>query len=396
MSQTGQGIVVAYKVESAFNVAPGATGATRIRLNSSPGLSLQRTLITPGEIRADQLSPMGRLGSREVTGSYAGDLSLSSWDDFLEAVLRGTWVANVTINFSDVTSITTGTNTIVGASGSFVTLGVRVGDVIRLSGHAQAGNNDRNLRVTGVTASTITVAETLTVDAVGDAAGTITILRTLVNSATPTRRSFHIEEYNQDIDESELFGGCRIVGVTIRGGPDGMATIECQVLGASVDTLATGASPFFTTPTLDSTIGLVMADATLRYGGADIATLTAFELSAAIVAATQPVIGATVTPDVFDNRLNVTGSLSLVRGDLVNVDRFTDETELELHVLLVEPEAEPKDCLSIFVPRLKLTSAGSPLGDDGAMIETLPFIAGKKESVTGYDDTLLKFSTSAA
>lgn len=395
-NQTGTGILVAYKAQPTKGTAPGAAGGKRLRLNSSPGLSLQRATILPGEIRSDRQSPMGRLGSKTVQGSYTADLSVGSFDEWLEAVMRSTWVASVALAAGVGTEYTTTANTIVRASGSWITLGVRVGDVIRGTNFPDAANNNVNLRVTAVTAAAITVAETLVANATADADAVVTVLRKLANADTPTRRAFYIEEYHEDIDQSEVFDYCRIVGFTIRGGPDAMATIEFQVMGTDADVLATGASPYYTTPTLSTAVGLVFSDGLIRFQGADIAIATAFELTVTLNAATLPVIGSNTSPDVFDNRMDVSGSISMLRQDLDNVSAFNAETEYEMHLLLTEPESEPKDCVSIFVPRVKLSGVDAALGQDGGMIETLPFMVGKQEGVTGYDDTTMTISTSAA
>jgi len=399
-AQTAHNILIAYKAETTFNVAPTNTGAFRFRPNAGTGLELVRTTINPGEIRSDLQSPMGRLGSGSVTGTFPGDLSVGSFDPLLEAALRGTWVAAVNITQATMTSITTTAGppgTIVAAGGSWITQGVRVGDVVRLTGHAQAGNNNRNLRVTAVTTTTITVAETLIADAAPDATFTLTIARKVTNQDVPVRRSFYFERYDQDIDQSILYGGCRVASLNIIGAADAMAIIEVGFLGASATEQATGASPFFVSPTLSTTTALVFADATIREGGVDVVNLTGMNITLDLTAGVVPVIGSPVPFDVFDNRLNVSGTISAVRGDLTRFTRFRNETEAELSVLLVEPEAEPKDFLHIFIPRIKLTSVAAPFGGENAVIETANFIVGKKEEAgtTQYDDTTVVFSTSA-
>lgn len=86
------------------------------------------------------------------------------------------------ITQSTMTSITLTTNTIVASAGSWITQGVRVGDMVVLTGHDTSAtvvgspNNGRRLVVTAVTASTITVAGTpLVATALADANFTLTI-----------------------------------------------------------------------------------------------------------------------------------------------------------------------------------------------------------------------------
>lgn len=399
-SQTGKNMWVAFFTEGAtFNTAPGVgVAAEKLRINPSPGLNLTRANIKPGEIRSDLMTQMVRLGSNTVAGNYNCDLSISSFDTILEAIFRSTWVAAVELDEVDFTSITTTASTIVAAAGSWITLGVRVGDIVRIT-NQDAGNEGLNLTIKTVTALTLTVEGTpLTVNAVPDAACEVTILKKLKNAAVPVRRSFYIDEYNQDIDMSEVYGGCRFTGLTIRGGPDTMATIEIRVIGASQTALAAGGtSPYYTASTLRTEIGLVLVDATIARDGTTMTAATSFELNIDLNAQALPVIGATVTPDVFDNEMTVSGSLSMLREDLTYITALGDETEYYLQLLLVEPDAtDPIDCFNIYIPRIKFTGVDTPLGQDGGMIQTCPFEVGMQAGdvvASGIDETMMTICT---
>lgn len=395
--QTGSNLVVAYKPEVTFNTAPGTSSAFQHRFNPSGGLNLKRASSVSDEIRSDMLGLIPRLGSGQTPGQFDSELSVGSFDTLLEAALRSTWVAAASITQSAMTSITTTTSTIVAAAGSWITQGVRVGDVVRLTGHATTANNSINLRVKAVTASTITLHGTpLTADAVADTSFTLTILKKLKNGATPTRRSFYWDVYNQDLDLSIVFGGVRVVGFEIEGGPNEIAKIRFMLLGASATELASGSSPYYVTPTQYTSTALHFADATLSLGGSDIATATSFKMSYMLDAEALDVIGnAGVPADIVDSRARVTGQMSFAMSDLTNFGRYRQETELELHILLTEVESEPKDCISLYLPRIKFTDRDAPITGT-AMVESFPFAGGPKESTTGYDSTLLTICTSAA
>jgi hypothetical protein len=395
-NQTGKNLLVAYKVEATLNTVPAAvTGAEQMRLSSSPGLTLSMPTILPTEIRSDMLTPMARLGSRSVAGSYSGDLSVNSWDTLLEAAMRSTWTTLSTFTTADVTNVTI-TAAGVNGDGDWVSEGVRVGDVFRISGLAATADNQANLRVKSVSSGVIEPVETLTAEATALATFTMTVLRKLTNATTPTRRSFYVEQYYQDIDQSLVFGGCRVSGFTLRGQPDGMASVEIRMAGVSQDEKATGDSPLYTSPTEYTTDALVFTDAKIALDGSDIATATSFEINAELGGATLPVIGSTVSPDVFDNEMVVNGSLSLLRQDLTRLTALDAETEYELHILLEEPTGTPKKAFGLFVGRVKLTGVDAALGQDGAMIETIPFAVGLKASATGYEQTMLKISSELA
>lgn len=395
--QSGRNIRVAYLVESTFNTPPGTTGATQFRANAGAGLALSRQEIKANEIRADLKTTMSRLGSKEVKGAYTGDLSVGTFDPLLEAALRGTWSAVLSLTSANFTSITTTTNTIVAAGGSWLSMGIMEGDVIRLTGSAMSGNNNRNLRVTGVTVSTITVAETLTADGTADTAATITRSKKLIQPAVPVRRSFTIEETYQDIDMSERFTGCRVSSLKLTGKPNGMVEIEFGIVGADDSVLDTVASPYFTNPVVTSTLGLVMSDATLRVGGADVVNLTSFDLMLDLKAKTEPVVGSMTTPDVFDNAAEVSGSFSAIRKDMSYLQQYAAETEIQMQVLMVEPTGSPASFVNLFVPRVKLVGGTKQFGQDGPLVATHPFTVGAQDgSVAGLDNTMVALQTSAA
>lgn len=397
--QSAKNVTVAFKLESAFNTPPGDTGAEYLRFTPSPGLTQSAATIRSNEQRADALQTMGRNGSRSVDGSYAAEASLRSHDTIYEAAMRATWDPALVITEATsgaAASITTTSNKIIGNTGSWITAGLRVGDVIRLTNHATAANNNRNLRIKDISALEITVHETLTVNAVGDTGYTITRGKKLSNPASPVKRTFYVEQNNVDVAGSQVFGGVRWIGFKLTGSPDGMATLEFTALGASMDVLEGSDAPYFTSPTVYNSVPLVFADAKVNVGGVDIAVATAFELTYAINAALQPVVGSVTSPDVFDNDVTLSGTFSMIRQDFNNVKSFSDETEFELHILLTEPEGEPKDYISFYVPRCKFTDASAPLGGDGAMIESLPFQTGAQTASAGRDATMLTICTSAA
>jgi hypothetical protein len=171
--QTGRNLLVAYKAESVFGTAPDPSSGGKVFRPNSGGLSLTKEPIRSNEVRRDGQITRGRHGSRSVSGSYAGDLSLGSYDDFIQAVLRGTFDTPLALTGLAVAA-DAGDKTFTRDSGSWITDGVRVGDVVRFGAFTAGGapNNGKNFRVTGLTATVMTVAETVaTVTAVLDHSG---------------------------------------------------------------------------------------------------------------------------------------------------------------------------------------------------------------------------------
>jgi hypothetical protein len=398
--QTAANILVALRAEATTGVAATVTGAQQVRLIDSQGLQLNRAPIQSAEKRADLLTSMGRLGGKTVEGGFSSELTAGGATDVLfEAIMRSTWATATAIGFASVTSITTGTNEVVANAGDWVgEQGIRVGDVFTLTGHL-AANDAVNLRVTALSSTTISVPDgSLTLDASADTTGTLTVLRKLVTATTPVRRSFSVEQYDKDTDLSELFLGCRLTGLSIDAQPNQPATVQYTFLGMDRTALATGTSPYFTTPTLTTNLLLAADDSSIRYNGTDVTDFTGFSLDFQINAAPQPVIGSFVTPDVFDNNMTVTGTVSGLRQDFSNLTLYDAETEFELSILLEEQEATtPPSCLSIFLPRVKIQSLTAPVGGgDGAKVETRELMIGPRTAATGYDGTIALIASSEA
>ena len=295
--QTGKSVIVSYKPEVTFNTPLAVfTGAKQFRLNSGAGLKLGRTEISSNEVRSDGQTGKTRLGSKTITGSYDADLSVGTFDDLMEAVLRGTWATGV-----------------------------------------------------------------------------------LLPGVPPVRRSFVFEEYEQDIDVTTVYTGCRVSMMKVSLTPDGMVLISFGIVGADGELLSTGAAPFFTSPTVTTSIGLVAVDAVITLDGDPNLDFTSCEFTVDLRAAGQSVIGSLVTPDVFESNMQITGSLSALRKDAAMQASFLAETEANLVLVLSEP-APGTGSLTFTVP-LKFTDYSKNLGGDGAMVATLPF--------TGFKDTTL-------
>jgi hypothetical protein len=227
--------------------------------------------------------------------------------------------------------------------------------------------------------------------------GTLTRLKKLVSGTAPVRTSYTVQQYDTDIDLAELFLGVRFVGLKLSAKPNQMATLEWTAMGMDRTVLATGTSPWFTSPALTTGIGMIADDSSIYKDGVAVATFTGIDLNFEIAAKGEPVIGSFVTPDIFDNDLTVSGSITGLRSDFANLTAFDAETEFQLTVLFEELMTAPVNCLSVYLPRVKFSSLSAQLGGgDGAKIETLNLMIGPKVAATGFDGTIASFCSSAA
>lgn len=398
---------VAFKEQSGLGAQASGGSAIVLRTTGGAGGKISKAAIESKEVRQDGMSTRGRHGTRKTNGAYSSELSLGLFDPVLQAVMRGTWsAANLAITQSAMTSVTTGAHTIVAAAGSWITEGLRVGDVIRATGLPDAGNNGRNLRITGLTALTITVAETLTVNAGADTSFTITRPgRVLINPTSRVKKYFTVEEHELDIDGSEIFTDVVWSSLKFSMQPDGLVMCDSTWLGTGQSEVKSGGSaPHFTSPTTPTGIPLAATEATVRKGSTDLLDMTAFDLSIDIGASAPPVIAPPSTPwapDVFSGAMQIGMNITTLRKDLLDVADFLDETPLSLSVLLTENESEPEDFVSIYVPNFTLggvdKSALAKEGGPRTQTMAIPSsLVGIDSQGGAFDPTMIKIQVSNA
>ena len=396
--QTASKILAAIKRETTAGTAATASGASRMRIIDSEGLVLSRAIIQSQEKKSNALDADVRLGYKSVAGSFNAELSAGGATDMLlEAIMRSAWATATAVGFGTMTTVAVGTNELVAAAGSWHTQGVKTGDIFSLSGTSQSANNSRNIRALAVTTLTISVATGTYTVVAASATGTLTVLKKVITATTPTTYHHTVEQYDQDVDLSELFLGCQCIGARLSFRPGQMATVQYSFLGMDRTALAVGTSPWFSSPTLTTSLQLVADDSSIRYNGAAVATFTGLDIDFQITAQGQPVIGSLVTPAIFDNNLAVSGSITGLRSDFSNLTLYDAETEFAMSILLQEPTGSPPKCVSFYLPRVKLTSLSAPIGGgDGAKIESLGFKAMDKTAATCHDGGVACIQSSEA
>lgn len=397
---------IAFKAQVGLGLPESGAGATILRYNGGTQGALSKTAIESKEIRRDAMRTRGRHGFQQTAGGpYLTERSLGSADLITLALLRGSFDTEISLTSGDYTSLAIAAgppSVITFTSGSPITKGIRVGDVIMITASGTPANNNRNLRVTALTASTITVAELLTTAGADITATMKRRGRKVINppAGSLVNTYFTIEEYLADIDQSELFTDCFWKTGKWSMAPDGLFMFEPSWVGtgAFVPEPAVS-SPVFTSPTTPTGTPLAALDATIRMGSTDLVNLTAFDLTIDNGAVAPQVVGAKVSPTVLPGQNSISMNLTMLRSDLSNLTSYFNETSLSLHVLAVENTAEPKNFISLNVPFFTLggvsKSAASIAG--GAQTETLTVPAaliGADTSGAGFDNTMMSVQIS--
>jgi len=394
--QTAANVLVALAAEAAGTPGTaalvGAADAKLLRIIDSPGLVKHFGKIVSAEKRDDGEVPLPRHGGITVDGSYNTELTVGGAQDvLLQAIKRSTWVAeNIAMTcdggavWTSIQATAVNVLTLVG-TGSFITQGFKVGDLVKIT--AVVTNLNKIGMVSIVAANTLTFFGSPFALEAADPNAVLTIMKKVKTATTPTRRSFTFEQYEQDHDRSQLFLGCRPTELRLSFKPNAHALATWSLLGMDRTILDVGTSPWFTLPPAATTgLALIADDSTICYNGAAVAHFTGFDLTFTINAAGQPVIGSQVSPDIFDNDVSVSGTITALRSDFSNLTLYDADTQFEVGIHLHEPGALPQGGFGFFLPRCTLGEASAPAGGgDGALIETLALNTGPKVAAATYD-----------
>jgi hypothetical protein len=375
---TGVAKSVRIKAESAWGTAAGTSGGQVLRRTSSD-LALVKDTYQSAEVRSDYQVVDYRHGVRRVEGSISGQLSPGTYSTPMAAVVRRAFGAVSAITGLGITI--TGSSapyTIARASGSWLTDGIKVGMVGRFTaGSLAAANLNKNILVTAVTASNITGVPLggLSLTAEGPVASctfTPTGKVTYIPSSGHTDTSYSIEHWHADIAQSELYVGCKIDSMDLNLPPTGMATVGFGVLGKDV---TTAASVYYTSPTAETSTGLVAAvNGALYLGGSAVARLTGLTINLKGNMSGEAVVGSNTFADITEGNVEVSGQMTVLFQDATERDYFINETEVSLVAVLTTSGAAAADFVSFVLPRIKVGGASNDDGIKG-LTRTMPFVA---------------------
>ena len=363
-----------YIAEVSFGSTPVSSAFQRIR-DVSFSVNLQKEAYQSEERRSDRMRQDVRHGYRSVTGDIVGELSQQSWDDFIQAIMGGTWATGASAPFSSVAS-NSATNRITVGSANFPTLGVRVGDVFSVAASpAVAGLTDRFFTALSVGVSTIEV-EPGTIGTTATASATISVAGRKVAIGN-TYRSFTIERWLSDRNLYQQFRGVRMSQMTISIPASGMVTATFSVVGRDGTSFSstTVASGYTATP---QTTPFAAVNGEIYEGGVVLGLVTAAEISINNTLAGPQVIGTDLTPDILFGRFaDVSGTITVLFTSPDMHSKFVTETETTLIIRLQNKDAldSTTEFVSIVLPRIKYSGGDVDDSPDTGITVTMPFVA---------------------
>ena len=363
-------------VEATYGTTP-ATPAFKTIRHAGTTLALAKGSMLSDEIRSDRQIYDYRHGNRQTGGEITGELSYGSYDDFLEAVLGGTWAAKAAPYTAGTISAAAADNSINDSANGLPLLDA--GDQVTIAGFTGASTTANQTKLVVVSSTTAKMVLSGGTAFINDAAGESVTVTTLTNrlKVGQTRRSFTLmRQFADDISASpkpfHVFPGQEFNTLKLTVGIEKIIAIVFGILGqtASDPSLLapTGSTytAFNTKPVMDTFNG------TVKEGGSTIAIVT--ELSLAMENGMTPrfVVGDDKTIKPHIGRTNLTGQLTAYFEDVTLLQKFMSQTESSLAVVVTDGLGNK---YRIGIPRLKYTGGQVDTQGGGALTIPLPFQA---------------------
>lgn len=369
------------KKQSGLGVPSSGTGGQIMRREKS-AFALNRDTFENNEIVSHQQSTGVTAAARKVSGSFSGVVSPNTYSTLISSLLRRAFTATAafaasTITISGSAALWTFTASI--ATPNFLTNGLKIGDVIRLSAAGGvAGNKANNILVMGITSELIftgiTVnASVLTVEAIATCTVTVIGKKSIVPLTAHTRDYWTVEEWYPDVARSELFTDVAVASVDIGLPSTGNSTFGASFVGLN---RTLGAAQVLTTPTAATTTAVQTAvNGAVLVNGVKYATLTSASIKVdGMTDAMEPVIGANVAPDIQRGRVKVSGSITAFFETGALSVLFDNATAVNLVIVAANDNTNASEFCGYSMSAIRFTSDVPDDGEKG-IVRTLAFTA---------------------
>ena len=322
-------------------------------------------------IRSDYQSENYRLGTRSGDGSLNAELSPGVYEEFFAAALAKDFAAGGTTVGASITIAASGDFfTLTRGTGSWLTDGFYVGNVVRLTGAglnaANAGNNILVLSMTALVLTVRTFAENELVAEGPIAAVDVAVVgkQTYTPQTGHISPSFSVEEFFEDIAISELHLGNRVNTVSVSLPTSGFCTADFSFM--SKGKTVNGTSQFYTAPQQSPNTGsTVSVSGAVIVNGIPASVITSADFS--IDRALEPanVIGSNYAVEIFDGRVTVNGNFSTYFENATFRDYFLNETRISLVIALTTGSEKDANVMTFVMPSVQLGSSTRNDGETG-------------------------------
>lgn len=360
---------------------PATTGG-RIMRRTSSVFTLMRDTYESNEIVSHQQSTGATAGIQKTTGKL--DVLLSPLTASLQfaSLLRKDFAATSPMASVSVTigAASGGTYPLSRASGSWLTDGLKIGDVIRLSvGSLNAANISKNLLVTAITSATACSVRPLNgvaLVAEGPITGTtVTVVgkKTWAPTSAHTNDYWTCEEAYTDLSKYEQFNDCKIASADVSIPATGNATVSFDIPGLS-RTRSTSAT--IVSPTTETTTNVLTAvnGAVIVNGVATTITGAQFKIDGNISTG-EAEVGSNAISDMIRGEIAVSGSFTAKFSATTLQDLYDAQTVVTLVLAVSDGPSATADFVTFVMPAIKLFGDAPDDGEAKEVIRTYPFTA---------------------
>lgn len=377
-----QGInkITAYKAQTGLGVTAIGAGGQILRRKTSIA-EVNRASYINDEIVQHQQSTGVNLGTASSSWNFDGLLSPGTYSGLIAGLIRKVFTATIAMAALTLTIAGAGPYTLTRTAGSYLTDGLKVGDVIRITAGAFTNpvNLNNNFVVTGLTAlvaTFVTLNGTLPIAEGPIATSTVTVIgkKALVPLTGHTDTLFTVEEWYADISKSEVYPDIRIGQMDVGLPASGNATVKLTAAGLGVRVAGTAQS--FTTPAAATSSPVLTAvRGVLMVNGAKNQVVTGLTLTVKTALTPEgPVVGSNYAPDMARGRIEVSGQFTALFDSTTLRDLYDSETITSLVVAMASDTTNTADFVSFNLSAIKLTDA-QPDDGEKAIIRTYPFTA---------------------
>lgn len=363
-----------FKRQAALGTIATTGSAQRLRRVTSSFELQKETYNSADEITSTQQMLSSVHGVKQINGAVSALLSPSTYSDFMSSLLRRDYTTVTALTALSLTIAGAGpTYTITRAAGDYLAGGIKVGMGFRITaGTFNAANLNKNLLVTGVTATVITcvvmnagvVAGLFAEGPIASATITVNGKVTYVPNTAHTQNYYTVEEFYSDLTKSEVSTDVKVGSASFSLPGTGNAKVDFSLMGLN-QTRASAA--YFVTPTTETTTG-ILADASgaLLVGGVSVATVTdlSIEINGNQTVA-DGVVGTNLRPDIFDGKVIATGSFTAYFENTTIADNFLNETETSLLAAITAGATAAADFMTFTMSRVKINTDKVDDGETG-------------------------------
>lgn len=346
-----------------FYVAETTPGVTPTNPSWSPlrntgGIpAVTRDSLVSNELDGSRETSAIRTGNKQVSGEYSIELSSSSQDDLLAGAMTSSWVSGVSQTAVNVAVVATA-KTFTRSTGSFITDGVEVGDLIAFTD--LTGNNKLPFVVTSVSATVVTgagiphtledQASTATDYKTGDTLGTGNLCKTYSILTWLKGKCGGADSYI-------LTKGVEFTGFTVEQSVNAMVTGSFPFIGLSQEIVA--GPPAGSTFTIDfDAAPFASVDVSAFNGDAQLKLIDTFTITNDNGASAQFELGNQSVAFVERGRAANTFSLAGKMYDTSMLNLFLNETQVTLTSILSGQDG----AMSFTLNSAEITSATPEIG----------------------------------